>query len=173
MLVDERWLQAERPPDRLHAQALQMAVEAGAVSWLMLQKKLHLSAQGGVNLLKWLRAQGFVDASEDINAFQTTLITEEEHAAYCAAHKLSTKTKRGRAVTVNDALYKACLRLFIKQEKVNLHLLIDTFAISNTKARKVLERMKEEGFIRLALGHYEFALTKEECEEVLQKGYEI
>ena len=161
MLVDEKWKNAERPPDRRHVQALREAVEAGAVSWLMLQKKLHTSVQDAVELLKWLITQGFVEGG-DVNAFHAAVMTEAEFAEYCETHKLSPNKKRGRAVTVQDALYKASLRLFIKNERVNLYLLINTFMISGTKARKVLNQLYDDGHIRIGENGYVLARTKEE-----------
>ena len=168
MLVDEKWKNAERPPDKRHAQALREAVEAGAVSWLMLQKKLNTSAQEGVELLKWLIAQGFVEGNGDLNLFQKTVMTEEEFAEYCEANKISTK-KRSRAVTVQDALYEASLRLFIKKGVVNVYLLINTFAVGSAKARKVFDKLWSDGHIRFGEKGYELTRTKEEYEAWLKE----
>ena len=170
MQVNEKWKNAERAPDKRHVHALREAVEAGAVSWLMLQKKLHTSVQDAVALLKWLIKQGFVEGNGDLNVFHATKIPEAEFVEYCEAHKLS-QSKKGRgSARVEDALYKASLRLFIKENTVNLYLLVNTFMINGVKARKVLDQMYEDRHIRLGDKGYELARTKEEYEAWFQEN---
>ena len=134
-------------PSKVYYLALEEAVITGAVSIPMLQKKLEVDYKTASQIIEWLIEQGYVKDDSVKDGFKTTLITEEDYKKIKENCKISTKTKREKQKEVSLDLYKACLRLTIKKNDVNEQMLINAFAIGKVKARSVLQKMCEDGFV--------------------------
>ena len=79
---------------------------------------------------------------------------------------ISLKTKREKQSTVDEALYKACLRFVIKENTVSEGRLQDAFAICKVRARTVIEKMDLDGYIKCHWNNIEILITKEQFEEI-------
>lgn len=150
---------------KTYLKGLRIAVEVGAVSIAMLQKKLSVNYKGACKILDWMIVQDYV--KDDANSYlKTTLITEEQFEELLQKTGVSLKTKREKQRTVDDALYKACLRLAIKKNRVSEKMLKDAFAIGNVKAIAVISKMDMDGYIGIKDLQYEILITKEDFKEL-------
>ena len=151
---------------KTYLKGLQIAIESGAVSIVMLQRKLSVGYVKGGEILGWMIENGYV--KDDANSYlKTTLITEEQFEELLQRTGVSLKTKRERQRTVDDALYKACLRLVIKKNHVSEKMLKDAFAIGSVRAIAVISKMDMDGY----LGGFknlqrEILITKEDFKEL-------
>ena len=160
---------------KTYLKGLQIAVETGAVSIVILQRKLEVGYLIGGQILDWMIEQGYV--RDDKSYLKTTLMTKEEFEELLQKTGISLKTKREKQSTVDEALYKACLRLAIRQNTISEGMLQDAFAICKVRARAVIENMEQDGYIKYIWqttdnnfeylrNKYKILITKEQFEEV-------
>ena len=150
---------------RTYLKALQFAVEVGAVSSLSIQKHLNVNAQTADEMLSWMLTQGFV--KEEEGKLKTTLMREEEFSSFLQTTGYSLRPRREKQRTVDDGVYKACLRLAIRKGYVNAPLLKSAFALGNMKAQAVLKRMRDDGYLGyIHMGEIEVTITKEKFKEI-------
>ena len=149
---------------KTYLKGLQIAVETGAISIVILQRKLEVGYVVGGQILDWMIEQGYV--KDDKGYLKTTLITQEEFEELLARTGISLKTKREKQSVVDDDLYKACLRFAIKKNTVGEGKLQDAFAICKVRARAVIEKMEIDGHIKRHWNKTEILITKEEFEEI-------
>ena len=170
MLIDEREL-LNKEQVRLYMRGLQTAVEVGSVSCMMLQKKFNVEHRTAFEMLTWMIQQGFVKNDSGTDQFKTTVMTKAEFDEYAKAQGFSTKKKRSRAVMVNDPLYKASLRWMLRQNKISIEVLKQGLMVSNTKAQKIMSRMREDGYIRHVFpsGEVKIMLTREKYKELYEE----
>lgn len=155
MLIDERVMKEEGgdenplniPMGKTHFQALRIAVESGAVATFTLQRKLNLDYKTASEILDWLIENGFVKDDSGKDQLKTTLMDPEMFDICLRASGRSLKTKRERQRTVDDALYKASLRLAIRKQRISAKILKEAFAIGSVRAQAVMDKMCEDGFI--------------------------
>jgi hypothetical protein len=160
---------------KTYLKGLQIAVESGAVSIVMLQRKLSVGYVKGGEILGWMIESGYV--RDDANSYlKTTMITEEQLEELLQKTGISLKTKREKQSIVDEDLYKACLRFVIKNNTVSGGRLQDAFAICKVRAGAVIERMEQDGYIKYKLGNdeifprlsnrYKILITKEQFEKI-------
>ena len=150
---------------KTYLKGLKIAVETGAISIVILQRKLEVGYVIGGQILDWMIEKGYV--RDDKGYLKTTLMTQEEFDELLQRTGVSLKTKRERQRTVDDALYKACLRLVIKKNHVSEKMLKDAFAIGSVRAIAVISKMDMDGY----LGGFknlqrEILITKEDFKEL-------
>ena len=154
--------------------ALEYAVKGGAVSWVMLKKLLKVEQSKAKEILNWMIEQGYVKNEGCIDQYKTTLMSQEEFQEFLKINeKYKKKTKRERQRTVDDFLYKASLRLFLREGVVNKSLLVNRLAINSIKANAVVDKMEEDGFARINRETLtrELVITKEQFKDMF--GEEI
>jgi DNA segregation ATPase FtsK/SpoIIIE-like protein len=154
---------------------LKIAVETGAVSITILQRKLDIGYKDAGEILDWMTEQGYIKEEPD-SYLKTTLITEEQFEELLQKTGISLKTKREKQSIVDDDLYKFCLRFAIKNNTISEGILQDAFAICKVRASAVIERMEQDGYIKYKLGNdeifprlsnrYKILITKEQFEEI-------
>ena len=159
---------------KTYLKGLQIAVETGAVSIVVLQRKLEVGYLIGGQILDWMIEKGYV--RDDKSYLKTTLMTQEEFDELLQKTGISFKTKREKQSIVDDDLYKACLRFVIKNNTVSGDRLQDAFAICKVRAGAVIERMEQDGYIKYKLGNdeifprlsnrYKILISKEQFEEI-------
>ena len=147
-----------------YLKGLQIAVETGAISIFILQRKLEVEYLIGGQILDWMIEKGYV--REDKAYLKTTLMPQEEFDELLHKTGISLKTKRERQSMVDEALYKACLRLAIKQNTISESRLQDAFAICKVRARTVIEKMDLDGYIKCHWNNIEILITKEQFEKI-------
>ena len=110
--------------------------------------------------------QGYV--KDDANSYlKTTLITEEQFEELRKQTGYSFKTKREKQRTVDDALYKACLRFAIKKNCVYERMLKELFAIGSVRAKAVIDKMQDDGYLAEFDGlSRKILITKEKFKEI-------
>ena len=150
---------------KLYMKGLQLAVDAGAISSEILKKKLSIDYKSACQMLNWMIEHGFV--RDDVDSYlKTTQITEEKFEDLLKTTGISLKTKRERQRTVDDVLYKACLRLIIKKNHVSEKMLKDAFAIGSVRAISVIAKMDIDGYIGVKDLRREILITKEKFKEL-------
>ena len=149
---------------KTYLKGLQIAVETGAISIVVLQRKLEVAYAIGGQILDWMIEQGHV--RDDESYLKTTLMTQEEFEELLAKTGISLKSKREKQSVVDDDLYKACLRFAIKKNTVSEGKLQDAFAICKVRARAAIEKMETEGHIKCHWNMTEILITKEEFEKI-------
>lgn len=149
---------------KTYLKGLQIAVETGSISIVILQRKLEVGYAIGGQILDWMIEQGYV--RDDKSYLKTTLMTQEEFDELLHKTGISLKTKREKQSTVDEALYKACLRFMIKKNTVSEGRLQDAFAICKVRARTVIEKMDLDGYIKCHWNNIEILITKEQFEKV-------
>ena len=149
---------------KTYLKGLQIAVETGSISIVILQRKLEVGYVIGGQILDWMIEKGYV--RDDKGYLKTTLMTKEEFDELLARTGISLKTKQEKQSVVDDDLYKACLRFAIKKNTVSEGKLQDAFAICKVRARAVIEKMETEGHIKCHWNKTEILITKEEFEEI-------
>jgi hypothetical protein len=153
---------------KLYMKGLQLAVNAGAISSEILKKKLSIDYKSACQMLNWMIERGFVIDDSCKDCLKTTLMSNDEFEKLRQILGYSLKTKREKQRTVDDALYKSSLRLAIKRKTINQNMLKDLFAIGSVKAKAVIDRMQEDGY----LGEFDECLrrkiliTKEKFKEL-------
>lgn len=117
-------------------------------------------------MLNWMIEHWFVRDNVD-SYLKTTQITEGKFEDLLKTTGISLKTKRERQRTVDDILYKACLRLIIKKKHVSEKMLKDAFAIESVRAISVIAKMDIDGYIGgLKDLRREILITKEKLKEL-------
>ena len=149
---------------KTYLKGLQIAVETGAVSIVILQRKLEVGNLIAEQILDWMIEQGYV--RDDKSYLKTTLMQKEGFEELLQKTGVSLKTKREKQSTVDEALYKACLRFAIKKNTVSEGKLQDAFAICKVRARAVIEKMETDGHIKCHWNKTEILITKEQFEEM-------
>lgn len=132
---------------KLYLKGLGFAVEVGAVSWLSLSKKVGVDCQTAKEMLSWMIEQGYVKDEFKQDELKTTVMTQVEFDNLLQEEKCSLKSKREKQRTVSDSLYKACLRLAIRQGYVGEGLFKRAFAIGKVRAQAVIDKMNDDGYI--------------------------
>ena len=149
---------------KLYLKALKLAVEAGAISNLVLQKKLSLDYKSACQMLNWMIEHGLVKDDSGKDCLKTTVISDVQFEELRQLLGYSLKTKREKRSTVDEALYKACLRLAIRQNTISEGRIREAFAICNVRAKAVIDRMEQDGYIKYILqreeGNFEFLWNK-------------
>ena len=153
-----------KQPSREFLRALKHAVDVGAVSTLSLQRNFKIDHQTACAMMEWMVAQGSVKDEGGKDALKTTLMSEESFEKYIQETGRSLKTKEERRTTVDDGLYKACLRLAIRRQKVDEKMLSDAFAICKVRANAVIQKMSHDGFIKFDCGVWSVRITQEQFE---------
>ena len=152
--------------DKLYVKALKIAVESIAISIDILQRKLEVSYKMACEILNWMIAKEYVKDVAD-SYLKATLITEDEFKELRKKTGYSFKTKREKQRTVDDALYKACLRLAIKKNCVYERMLKESFAIGSVRAKAVIDKMQEDGYLAEFDGlSRKILITKEKFKEI-------
>ena len=152
---------------KMYLKGLHLAVEAGAISGMVLQKKLEIDSKTACQMVNWMVEHGFVKDDAGANCLKTTLMTEDEFEELRQTLGYSLKTKREKQRTVDESLYKASLRLAIRRNTINESMLKDAFAIGSIKASAVMAKMREDGYIGMVKGvRREILITKEKFEEL-------
>ena len=149
---------------KTYLKGLQIAVETGAISIVILQRKLEVGYAIGGQILDWMIEQGYV--KDDKGYLKTTLMTQVEFEELLARTGFSLKSKREKQSVVDDDLYKACLRFVIKKNTISEGKLQDAFAICKVRARAVIEKMEIDGHIKRHWNKTEILITKEEFEKI-------
>lgn len=152
--------------NKLFIKGLKIAVETGAVSITILQRKLDVGYKDAGEILDWMTEQGYVKEEPD-SYLKTTLMSEEDFEELRKQTGYSFKTKREKQRTIDEALYKACLRLAIKKNCVHEKMLKDSFAIGSVRAKAVIDKMQDDG----NLGGFDglsrkILITKEKFREI-------
>lgn len=156
----------ENKIDKIYVKGLKSAVESGAISVDILQRKLEISYKLACSILDWMIAQGYIK-NDDNSSLKTTLMTEDEFEEFRKQTGYSFKTKREKQRTVDDALYKACLRLAIKKKCVYERMLKEAFAIGRVKAKAVIDKMQDDGYLAEFDGlSRKLLITKEKFKEI-------
>ena len=149
---------------KLYLKALKLAVDAGAISNLVLQKKLSLDYKSASKMLNWMMEHQLVKDDSGKDCLKTTLISESQFEELRQLLGYSLKTKKEKRSTVDEALYKACLRLAIRQNTISEGRIREAFAICNVRAKAVIDRMEQDGYIKYVLqreeGNFEFLWNK-------------
>ena len=162
---------------KLYLKALKLAVDAGAISSLVLQKKLGLDYKSACQMLNWMIEHQLVKDDSGKDSLKTTLISESQFEDFRQLLGYSLKTKREKQSTVDEALYKACLRLAIRQNTISEGRIREAFAICNVRAKAVMDRMEQDGYIKYVLqreegdfkflwNKYKILITKEKFKEL-------
>ena len=156
----------ENKIEKVYIKGLKIAVEAGAVSIDILQRKLEVSHKTACDILNWMIVQKYVKDDTD-SYLKTTLMTEEQFEELRKQTGYSFKTKREKQRTVDDALYKAWLRLAIRKNRVYEKMLKEAFAIGSVKAKAVIDKMRDDGYLAEfdGLGR-KLLITKEKFKEI-------
>ena len=149
---------------KTYLKGLQIAVETGSISIVILQRKLEVGYAIGGQILDWMIEKGYV--RDDKGYLKTTLMAQEEFDELLHKTGISLKTKREKQSTVDEALYKACLRYVIKKNTVSEGRLQDAFAICKVRARTVIEKMDLDGYIKCHWNNIEILITKEQFEKI-------
>jgi DNA segregation ATPase FtsK/SpoIIIE-like protein len=149
---------------KTYLKGLQIAVETGSISIVILQRKLEIGYAIGGQILDWMIEQGHV--RDDESYLKTTLMAQEEFEELLAKTGISLKSKREKQSVVDDDLYKACLRFAIKKNTVSEGKLQDAFAICKVRARTVIEKMDLDGYIKCHWNNTEILITKEQFEKI-------
>ena len=152
--------------EKIYVKGMKIAVEAGAVSIDILQRKLEISHKMACEILNWMIAQKYV--KDDVDSYlKTTLMTEEQFEEFSKQMGYSFKTKREKQKSVDDALYKACLRLVIKKNCVYERMLKEAFEIGSVRAKAVIDKMQDDGYLGELDGlSRKILITKEKFKEI-------
>ena len=153
---------------KLYIKGLKIAVDVGAVSIYLLQKKLNINYNTAVMMLDWMINLNIVKDEYEKNSLKKMLMTKCQLDDLVKNLGYSLKTKRERQRTVDEALYKACLRLIIKQNYVSEKMLKDAFAIGTVKANAVISKMDVDGWIEINNLQWQILITKEKFEEIFE-----
>ena len=151
---------------KLYLRGLEHAVKVGAVSVASLQKKLTVQRQVACNMLLWMIEHGFVKDEGGKDDLKTTIISEEEFYRMVAERGISLKTKREKQRTVEEPLYKICLRFAIRRGTITPQLLMSELALGSVRAVAVVDRMNDEKLIKWEIPFgWRVLMTKEQFKD--------
>ena len=151
---------------KLYLRGLEHGVKVGALSVASLQKTLKVNRQAACNALLWMIERGFVKDEGDMDDLKTVLLRENEFNQMMKERGISLKTKREKQRTVNDALYKICLRFAIRRGTVTVQSLVDELAIGRIRAEAVVGKMRRENLLEGDFCGWKVLITKEKFKEL-------
>ena len=151
---------------KLYLRGLEHGVKIGAVSVASLQKTLNVNRQAACNALLWMIEHGFVKDEGGRDDLKMVLLRENEFNQMMQERGISLKTKRERQRTVDDALYKICLRFAIRRGTVTVQSLMDELAIGRIRAEAVVGKMRRENLLEDDFCRWKMLMTKEKFKEL-------
>ena len=152
---------------KLYLKGLQCAVAAGAVSVASLQKKVKVDRQMACGILDWMIEQGFVKDEGGTESLKTTLLRETEFDQLIQELGMSLKSKREKQRTIDDVVYKACLRLAIRRGRIRAQVFVDELAIGRIRAEAIVDKMQEEKLLEYkGLAGWQMLMSKEQFKEL-------
>ena len=151
---------------KLYLRGLEHGVKVGAVSVASLQKTLKVNRQAACNALLWMIERGFVKDEGGMDDLKTVLLRENEFNQMMKERGISLKTKREKQLTVNDALYKICLRFAIRRGTVTVQSLVYELAIGRIRAEAVVGKMRRENLLEDDFCRWKVLMTKEKFKEL-------
>ena len=152
---------------KLYLRGLEHAVKVGAVSVMSLQKKFNVQHQVAYSMLCWMIEHGFVRDEGGKDSLKTTIMREDEFYRMVEERGISLKTKREKQRTVEEGLYKICLRFAIRRGVITPQLLMSELALGRVRAAAVVDRMNEEKLLKreIPIG-WRVLMTKEQFKEI-------
>ena len=151
---------------KLYLRGLEHAVKVGAVSVMSLQKKLNVERQVACDMLLWMIAHGFVRDEGGKDSLKTTIMREDEFYRIVEERGISLKTKREKQRTVEEPLYRMCLRFAIRRGVIMPQLLTSELGLGSVRAAAVVDRMNEEKLLKLEIPiSWRVLMTKEQFKE--------
>ena len=152
---------------KLYLRGLEHAVKVGAVSVASLQKKLNVQRQVACDMMLWMIEHGFVRDEGGKDSLKTTIMREDEFNRMVQERGISLKTKREKQRTVEESLYKMCLRFAIRRGVITPQLLMSELALGSVRAVAVVDRMNEEKLIERGKPFgWRVLMTKEQFKEI-------
>jgi hypothetical protein len=109
---------------------------------------------------------GVVNDEGGRDDLKTVLLRENEFNQMMQERGISLKTKRERQCTVDDALYKICLRFAIRRGTVTVQALMDELAIGRIRAEAVVGKMLRENLLEDDFCRWKMLMTKEKFKEL-------